>query len=285
MSGWQPVPFVRDLDQQQREAAIRDYERLEADIEVAMVRAKAEGNTTLYAHLAATWGVHHLTLKRLRHYYDEEYRPTHTKGDTHPMTDTETLQPQGWPIHERAREALLVYDSTAEHPDDSKWLILRRPDGARLGAYRTRFEAEAVWKTYHADPPDPDPASLRSMQEAVRRWNVHNFPLKEAHQPLLGIMEEGGELAHAHLKAEQNIRGTPEEHYAAKVDAIGDLMIYVLDYCNQCGIDAEQALQTAWNEIKDRDWIAYPRTGKPPIVENIPTEPYPNLRMRIGEPR
>ena len=75
MSDWQPVPFVRDLEQQQYEATIRDYERLEADIEAAMAQAKAEGDTNLYAHLAATWGVHHLTIKKLRHYYDEEYRP------------------------------------------------------------------------------------------------------------------------------------------------------------------------------------------------------------------
>jgi len=38
----------------------------------------------------------------------------------------------------------------------------------------------------------------------------------------MGLVEEVGELAHAHLKNEQGIRGTPEEHVQAKVDAIGE---------------------------------------------------------------
>lgn len=62
-----------------------------------------------------------------------------------------------------------------------------------------------------------------------RRWMDHNFPGDT--NPLnsvLGMIEEAGELAHAHLKEKQNIRGTPEEHQKAAKDAVADFTIYSL---------------------------------------------------------
>ena len=54
---------------------------------------------------------------------------------------------------------------------------------------------------------------------------------------LLGICEEAGELCHAQLKKEQGIRGTIEQHDAAMKDAVGDIMIYAINYLS--GIDAQ----------------------------------------------
>lgn len=60
-------------------------------------------------------------------------------------------------------------------------------------------------------------------------WVARNFPGdNDGRQSILGCVEELGELAHAHLKEEQGIRGTPEEHQAAAQDAIGDLTVYLL---------------------------------------------------------
>jgi NTP pyrophosphatase (non-canonical NTP hydrolase) len=63
-------------------------------------------------------------------------------------------------------------------------------------------------------------------------WVNLNFPPYPGEIPgndsILGLIEENGELAHAHLKAKQGIRGTPEEHEAAMRDAIGDIVIYLL---------------------------------------------------------
>lgn len=63
-------------------------------------------------------------------------------------------------------------------------------------------------------------------------WVARNFPPYEGEIPgndsILGVMEELGELAHAHLKAKQGIRGTQAEHDAAAKDAIGDITVYLL---------------------------------------------------------
>lgn len=63
-----------------------------------------------------------------------------------------------------------------------------------------------------------------------RTWELHNFPA-EAHSysgSITGVIEELGELAHSHLKEQQAIRGSSEEHVAAGKDAIGDMMVYSL---------------------------------------------------------
>lgn len=62
-------------------------------------------------------------------------------------------------------------------------------------------------------------------------WIAHNFPNPQIPNPqesILGVIEEVGELAHAHLKGLQNIRGTQEEHDANAKDAIGDATVYLL---------------------------------------------------------
>ena len=73
--------------------------------------------------------------------------------------------------------------------------------------------------------------TLQQIQLEVATWATSNFPNRKDYQPLLGIIEELGELCHAHLKAEQGIR-TNEDHKEKKLDACGDIIIYLLDYCN-----------------------------------------------------
>lgn len=103
---------------------------------------------------------------------------------------------------------------------------------------------------------------LSVLQSEVAEWGRRNFPNAKEHQPLLGVQEECGELAHAHLKMEQGIRGTQEEHFAAKEDAVGDIMIFLAHYCYLNRIDLENATLNAWNHVKDRDWIKFPKNGK-----------------------
>ena len=82
--------------------------------------------------------------------------------------------------------------------------------------------------------------------------------IADGHRPLLGVCEEAGELCHAHLKAEQGIRGTQDEHLEAKKDAIGDIVIYLADYCSQQGIDLERSIENTWAKVKQRDWKQNP---------------------------
>lgn len=72
--------------------------------------------------------------------------------------------------------------------------------------------------------------------------------------PLLGVAEEVGELCHAHLKAQQNIRGSAEDLRAQQEDAVGDIVIYLVDYCNRERLDIEACIQNAWAEVSCRDW-------------------------------
>ena len=106
--------------------------------------------------------------------------------------------------------------------------------------------------------------SLQATQAEHRTWLHHNFPMQVPHQALLGLQEELGELAHAHLKYEQGIRGLTREEYEEQAsDAIGDIMIYLMSYCSTNGFELAVCLNTAWEEVRARDWIVYPETGVP----------------------
>ncbi len=95
--------------------------------------------------------------------------------------------------------------------------------------------------------------TLKQLQREQQEWSEYNFGPHDGWEPLLGVMEEVGELSHAHLKDVQGIR-TDENHKMAKVDAVGDILIYLADYCTQEGIDMEQAMSETWRNVKKRDW-------------------------------
>ncbi len=95
---------------------------------------------------------------------------------------------------------------------------------------------------------------LSQIQHEIKIWSAYNFPDNTEEHPRLGMVEELGELHHAVLKAKQGIRGTAEEHLAAEKDALADLMIYLLDYCNQRGFDAQDILAETWHRVRQRDW-------------------------------
>jgi len=107
---------------------------------------------------------------------------------------------------------------------------------------------------------------LREFQAEVSAWldkqPFGNPPI--AHHSLLGVGEEVGELMHAHLKAEQGIRLTPEAARDKKADAIGDIMVYLCGYCRAEGLDMHNAYLRAWSEVKERDWSANPINGTVP---------------------
>ena len=69
-----------------------------------------------------------------------------------------------------------------------------------------------------------------------------------------------GELAHAHLKEEQGIR-TGENHIALAKDSIGDIIIFLADYCSARGFDLQEIIEETWAEVKQRDWKKDPIKG------------------------
>jgi len=118
--------------------------------------------------------------------------------------------------------------------------------------------------------------SFTELQVVTGQWRDHNFPVSDDHndleqaafEQLAGIVEEMGEISHAFLKQVQGIRKN-EDLQDKEMDAIGDLVIYLCGYCDRRGYSLFECIARAWNEVKDRDWIKWPETGRPPE----PTEP------------
>lgn len=104
-------------------------------------------------------------------------------------------------------------------------------------------------------------AGFDDLQAEMIAWQTKNFGEQPAHRSFLGCVEEVGELAHAMLKQEQAIRGTPEEHTAAAKDAVGDLMIFLLNYCTTRGWSLEEIVRSTWAEVSRRDWRRFPKNG------------------------
>jgi NTP pyrophosphatase (non-canonical NTP hydrolase) len=76
-----------------------------------------------------------------------------------------------------------------------------------------------------------DPDTLQDLQVCLYDWQNYNFGSDQDNElTMLGIFEEAGELCHAQLKLEQSIRGSKEHHENEMADAIGDMMIYTMNY-------------------------------------------------------
>lgn len=104
---------------------------------------------------------------------------------------------------------------------------------------------------------------LAQLQNDHEVWVNDNFPGQQPWEPLLGLQEEVGELAHAHLKHHQGIRGMDDEAaaIAAKEDAVGDIVIYLASYCNANDLDLDKCVRRAWDEVSKRDWVKDPQKG------------------------
>lgn len=99
---------------------------------------------------------------------------------------------------------------------------------------------------------------LRKIQPEIALWREKNFPTSGMIHQFMGMVEELGELSHAILKDQQGIRGASE---AEAMDAVGDLLIYTINFCSTLGWDTEEILQKTWDQVKERDWIDYPKDG------------------------
>lgn len=106
-----------------------------------------------------------------------------------------------------------------------------------------------------------DTSGLREIQKSVAKWSRKNFGDQPSVNPLLGAVEEIGELVHAHLKRAQGIRGGAANYAANAMDAIGDTIIYLMDYAAREGIDVDASLAAAWSCVRQRDWRANAETG------------------------
>lgn len=83
-----------------------------------------------------------------------------------------------------------------------------------------------------------DTAFLSRLQEEMVEWQAHNFPGRPAHQPLLGIGEELGEM----------IEAGNDRQYDKMADAVADTIIFAADYCSA----VEWRLDVLWADRTTR---------------------------------
>ncbi|MDD2998328.1 MAG: hypothetical protein PHV05_04645, partial [Candidatus Riflebacteria bacterium] len=94
--------------------------------------------------------------------------------------------------------------------------------------------------------------TLKNLQEQHKEWQEKNFGASPSWHALLGIQEEVGELSYAHLECEHKIP-TIE-----KIDAVGDVIIYLTAYCNLEGIDLQQTVGELTREEQRKEYTSTP---------------------------
>lgn len=114
--------------------------------------------------------------------------------------------------------------------------------------------------------------NLKKIQKEIGVWSDKNFSKngRPAYRSLLGLGEECGEIFHSHLKLEQEIRGSKEEHLADIKDGIGDVIVYLADYCYMMGFNMEDIIKETWSQVKKRDWNKNRKTGEIKSSKNPP---------------
>jgi NTP pyrophosphatase (non-canonical NTP hydrolase) len=103
---------------------------------------------------------------------------------------------------------------------------------------------------------------FQEIQYEHSRWLDRNFPDQEPYEPLLGLIEEVGELSHAHLKMKQGIRGTQEELRKKKEDAVGDIFIYLVSYCCANELSLRLCIEDTLDQVWARNWVDNPHDGE-----------------------
>ena len=97
--------------------------------------------------------------------------------------------------------------------------------------------------------------NLRAIQLEADFWLTANFPNTDHMEQYIGIAEEVGELGHAVLKNKQRIRNINDEEYERlATDAVGDILIYLMNFCNVHGWDLQYILNNTWEQVQRRDW-------------------------------
>ena len=92
--------------------------------------------------------------------------------------------------------------------------------------------------------------NLVKMQDEQIAWSLRNFGQQPPHRPMLGIVEELCELEEALLMGEDHIGGV-EEYKKDVLDAVGDVGIYMLDYCGKRG----WSMDALWQARACPEWL------------------------------
>lgn len=92
--------------------------------------------------------------------------------------------------------------------------------------------------------------SYRGVETDIIRWAEARriVPYAKPHTQLLKALSEMGELADAELKNDAE----------GRIDAIGDIMVCLVNYCALHDIDIVRCMAHAYEQIKDRKGTTLP---------------------------
>lgn len=107
-------------------------------------------------------------------------------------------------------------------------------------------------------------ATFHDLQRRTAEWMVKQpwAPDQQPWELLLGVQEEVGELARAHLKQHQKIRGSSEMWEQKGKDAVGDIFVFLAGYCAARGWSLQECIEMATDEVFKRDWTKFPMNGR-----------------------
>ena len=74
------------------------------------------------------------------------------------------------------------------------------------------------------------------IQSDLHVWQHTNFGDGKPRHAIIGVGEEVGELLHAVLKMSQGIRGDQQSHFVEIRDAVGDIVVYTVDFARRSGL-------------------------------------------------
>lgn len=127
--------------------------------------------------------------------------------------------------------------------------------GTREVSSLTLLECLEVWETgvssYKVSGSSVSGDVISEIQSEMVGWLSKNFPDQSFWHPLLGMVEEVGELSHHVLKREQKVRND-EDHDSEIVDALGDIIIYMINFSVSQNINLSEAIRTTWSMVRKR---------------------------------
>lgn len=122
--------------------------------------------------------------------------------------------------------------------------------------------------------------TILRIQQELSPWQEHNFGARPPWYPLAGMFEEVGELSEAYLQDVSPSNEVMFDKYLEDLrDAVGDITVYLLDFCNAMNID----LAVGWKDHEgvmiepSSGWVSLLR-----ITKNVGKVSHAHLKMNQG---
>lgn len=94
---------------------------------------------------------------------------------------------------------------------------------------------------------------MNELIKKVEQWFVdRNLDSLDGSGQLVKLQEEVDELKESYWKSQIVDERIEKQFRINEIDAVGDTLVVLIGYCMQRDIDIQEALETAYGEIKER---------------------------------